>query len=49
MDLYAYEQIKDMLQDILDNQELLKEKAGITDEDDSDDEPIEDDEDGTGF
>jgi len=41
MDLYAYEQLKDTLQDILDNQELIKDKLGITDEDDSEDEGIE--------
>jgi len=49
MDLYAYEQIKDTLQEILDNQELIKDKLGITDdEDDSDDENLEV-EDGIGF
>ena len=41
MDLYAYEQLMDKLDEVLANQEEIKEKLGITESDDLDDDKEE--------
>jgi len=41
MDIYAYEQLMDKLDEILTNQESIKEKLGITESEDLDDDKEE--------
>lgn len=43
MDLYAYEQLMDKLDEVLSNQEAIKEKLGIVESEDLDDDTEEED------